>query len=84
MRKEGEAPSLGTTGILIGGQEEREGMFFADHRGLMEEFSLREMWGLFDFKMLIQELSARRHWSVSATRVATARLTFQTFPRKFR
>jgi len=54
-------------------------MFFADHGGLMEKLSLREMWGLFDFKVLIQKLSARRHWPVSATRAATARLTFQSF-----
>jgi hypothetical protein len=33
-------------GILIGKRREREGMFFADYGGLMEDLSLREMWGL--------------------------------------
>jgi hypothetical protein len=33
-------------GILIGKRREREGMFFANHDGLMEDLSLREMWGL--------------------------------------
>jgi hypothetical protein len=46
---------------------------------IMEELSLREMWGLFDFKMLIQKLSARRHWPVLAAAVAAARLTVQTW-----
>jgi hypothetical protein len=34
--------------------------------------------GSFDFKMLIQGLSAYRHWPVPAAGVATARLTMQT------
>jgi hypothetical protein len=39
-------------GILIRKIKEREGMFFEDYGGLMEDLSLSEMWGL-DFKMLI-------------------------------
>jgi hypothetical protein len=31
-------------GILIGTRKEREGMFFEDHSGLMEDLSLSEMW----------------------------------------
>jgi hypothetical protein len=53
-------------GILIRKIKEREGMFFEDYGGLMEDLSLSEMWGL-DFKMLIHELSAQRHWPVLAS-----------------
>jgi hypothetical protein len=40
--------------ILIRKRKEREGMFFEDNGGLMEDLSLSDMWGL-DFKMLIHE-----------------------------
>jgi hypothetical protein len=81
LRKTEEEPSLGATGILIRWKKKEKECSKENHDGLMGISALAKS-GVFDFMMLIQDLSAAHVIGQRKTAgVASARLTSWTFSR---